>query len=171
MLSDDTIALTEARDEWTAAPGYPRVRLWPDAAGAIRAEAGTPALIPPGATGSASRYHLNLQALRSRFQSDPLTLGLVYFLDEPNRQNQMSAEALTPSQALLALVPNTYATRVLDRDMRAREFEALSRFVERVPVRRLTRPADLATLSDFCDFVVEDLRAMGFARQAAEAVH
>jgi hypothetical protein len=171
VLSDDTIALTEARDEWTAAPGYPRVRLWPDAAGAIRAEAGTPALIPPGATGSASRYHLNLQALRSRFQSDPLTLGLVYFLDEPNRQNQMSAEALTPSQALLALVPNTYATRVLDRDMRAREFEALSRFVERVPVRRLTRPADLATLSDFCDFVVEDLRAMGFARQAAEAVH
>jgi hypothetical protein len=171
VLSDDTIALTERGSEWTAAPGYPRVRLWPDSAGAIRDNAGAPALIPPGESGSASRYHLNLQALRSRFQSDPLPLGLVYFLDEPSHENHPSAEALSASKALLALVPNTYATRVLDRVMRAQEFESLSRFVERVPVRRLTRPADLARLSDFCDFVVEDLRAMGFARTATDAVH
>jgi len=161
VLSDDTIALTESMHEWTAAPGYPRVRLWPDAAGAIRENAGASALIPPGETGSASRFHLNLQALQSRFQSSPLTVGLVYFLDEPDQQSHMSAEAMSPANALLALVPNTYASRVLDRDLRAKEFDALSRFVERVPVRRLTRPSDLTKLSDFCDFVVEDLRANG----------
>jgi hypothetical protein len=72
--------------------------------------------------------------------------------------------AVAPIDAVIALVANTYANQLLDRDLRAREFEMLTDLVARVPVRRLTRPAAFTHLDALCACVRADLEHRGAAR-------
>ena len=58
----------------------------------------------------------------------------------------------------MALVPETYSTRLLNGTQRAREFDLLARLVESVPVRRLTPGADFAGMPWLCETILRDLR-------------
>jgi hypothetical protein len=53
-------------------------------------------------------------------------------------------QPLDRAEGLMSLVANTYATKLMDKHMRAREFELLTRVVNHVPVRRVTPHADVA---------------------------
>jgi hypothetical protein len=56
----------------------------------------------------------------------------------------------------MALVANTYATKLMDKHMRAREFELLTRVVGNVSVRRVTPHADPARITELCNLIVDD---------------
>ena len=56
----------------------------------------------------------------------------------------------------MSLVANTYATKLMDKQMRAREFELLTRVVNKVLLRRVTPHADPARISDLCARILED---------------
>jgi hypothetical protein len=158
VLADDTIVLRDQCGTWMASPGYPRLRLWPAAAEAFVGRAGPLALMPPGASGSASRYHLDLTALPAGFQPDPLPIGAAYVLDSGHPGRSLSSGLYTPAQAVITLVTHTYSPRVLERDQKAEEFCELVRFVQQVPVRSLSAPRDLERLEDICAFVAEECR-------------
>ena len=49
-----------------------------------------------------------------------------------------SFEAVTGKAAMLALLANTYSYNLVDKALRAPEFEALSRLLDQVAVRRVT---------------------------------
>ncbi len=51
----------------------------------------------------------------------------------------------------MSLVANTYATKLMDKQMRAREFELLTRVLNNVPVRRVTPHSDIAHVPELCD--------------------
>ena len=169
VVSDDTIGLTESGPTWTVAPGYPRVRLWPQSAKALAEGKGRSALLPPGESGSTNRYHLDLTSRGFQFQREALPLGLVYLLEESPAGSATVAEPLTPLEGLMALVGNSFASSILDKQMRAREFEVLGRLVERVPIRRLARPTDLVHLTEFCESVLDDIASLGLAPSIAHA--
>jgi hypothetical protein len=170
VLSDDTIALRRVENGWVALPGNARVRLWPESAWAVREQAGALALLAPGESGSTTRYHLDLMAPGCRFRREPIAVGAIYLLDEALLGSDLPrAQTMTPADALMALVANTYATRVLDRSTRAAEFDTLGDLVANVPVRRLTRPSELARLPEFCEFILDDLHSIGLPRQIAAA--
>jgi hypothetical protein len=57
---------------------------------------------------------------------------------------------------LMSLVANTYATKLMDKQMRAREFELLTRVVSHVPIRRVTPHADAARIHELCDTILDD---------------
>jgi hypothetical protein len=57
------------------------------------------------------------------------------------------------------LIANTYATKLMDKQMRAREFELLTRVVSHVPVRRVTPHADPARINELCDRILNDFLA------------
>jgi hypothetical protein len=57
-------------------------------------------------------------------------------------------------------VTNTYVTRLMDRALRAREFDLLGRVVESVPVRRVVPHTDPIRLERLCDVILEDFRAL-----------
>ena len=59
-------------------------------------------------------------------------------------------------KALLSLVADTFANKVLDRDLRAREFDVLSRLVETVPIRRVFPNRDSSRIGDLCRVIRED---------------
>ena len=153
VISDDVVPLREVCQEIVVVPGYPRVNLWPDS---VEALLGSEGALPQITPTWAKRY-LPLDQSQCRFESRRLPLGAIYIFEErdPGRSASM-IEEMTPADALLALVANTYVNYVLDRDMRRREFELLSRLVTNVPVRRLRPIADSAGLRLLCRTIAED---------------
>jgi hypothetical protein len=157
-LTDDIVPLVHAGTAWMAQPGYPRIRLWPPA---IEALAGVPSRLPlrPRRFDS-ERFCLDLTRDGHAFQTTPLPLGMIYLLDP--RVDDPGAPHFTPvppATALLALVAETFATRVQDSALRAAEFETLSRVVSTVPVRRIQPHVDPRGLGQLCAAIVEDCTA------------
>ncbi len=60
---------------------------------------------------------------------------------------------------MLALLANTYSYYLVDKVLRAQEFEALSRLLDQVPIRRVTPHPDPAYLPRMCELIVEDFYA------------
>ena len=166
VLSDDVVALEDAGNRFRVAPGYPRVNLWPDS---VRTLLGSEDALPR-ITPTWAKHYLPLDQNGRRFQSQQLPLGAVYFLGE--RQPGLSApviEEVPAGEALLTLVANTYVNYLLDRDMRHREFDLLSRLVAGVPVRRLRPSADPSGVLALCDAIAGDARRVMNSSPAAVA--
>ena len=155
VLSDDVAPLEDVHDEFLVAPGYPRVNLWPDSVRALRGfEAALPRITPTW-----GKHYLPLDQDRCRFESRHLPLGALYFLGQrdPARAAPL-IEEVPAGEALITLVTNTYVNYVLDRGMRQREFELLSRLVARVPIRRIHPSADPSGILAMCAAIAEDAR-------------
>ncbi len=167
VMADDTVVIRPADGGWTASAGYPRLRLWPESAEALMARGGAPGFLPPGVSGSTSRYHLDLLSPGRRFSADPRPVGVLYLVGDVSPDNATTVTPVPPADALIALVANTYANGLLDQGLRAREFGVLSAVVEQIPVRRLTRPADLAFLPSLGEHVLADLERCGYRGFAA----
>jgi hypothetical protein len=172
VLADDTVSLRESDLGWSAVPGYPRLRLWPESAHSLVQSAGEAGFLPPGESGSARRYHLDLMAPRFGFRPEPRPLGAVYLLQRGNAtdDNMPSVAGVRPAEGVVSLVDHSFGKDLLDRELRGREFEVLSRVVTQVPIRRLTRSTDLTHLPEFCEFVLDDLRSLGLAQPLAATI-
>lgn len=158
VLTDDVAPLGEHGNHFTIQPAYPRVRLWPDSAAALFGSL-------PHITPTWDKRYLGLDHPRFRFQSEPLPLAAIYLLGERRAANEPPrVEPAGTKSALMSLVADTYTTRFLSRDLRAREFELLARLVRVVPVRRLSASADLARISEARERVMQDLAELGALR-------
>jgi hypothetical protein len=96
-----------------------------------------------------------------RFETTPRQLAALYLLGD--RRDDLEApfvEPLERAEGLMSLVANTYATKLMDKHMRAREFDLLSRVLSRVPLRRVTPHSDPACLSNLCDRILSDFNAL-----------
>lgn len=140
VLTDDIAVVREPSAEdprdggegpWIE-PDIPRLRLWPESADLLFGDReALPALTP--------NWDKRSFALGpGSFESKPRRLAAIYLLD-PQAGDGVEPGPLSPREALMALVANTYATRLLDRGMRRAELELLARVVSSVPVRRLHR--------------------------------
>jgi hypothetical protein len=84
-------------------------------------------------------------------------LGVVYlFAPRSEDQGAPRVEKISPREALLELVQNTYMNWVLDREQRAAEFDVLCRLVQKVIVRRITPHAKPEKLAALCDLILRD---------------
>jgi hypothetical protein len=151
VLSDDVTPVVEHGGQFVAHPAYPRVRLWPDSVEGLFGDADFLPRIVPGW----DKRFVDLAGPRFRFQHEPLPLAAIYLLDP--RPGPPSIEAIGAREAVMGIVADTYASYLLDRARRAREFEFVGRLVSGVPVRRLRRGDDLAVVAQACDLVVADL--------------
>ena len=86
-----------------------------------------------------------------------MPLGAIYILGE--REAELTApviEGVVGGEAIMALVANTYVNYLLDRDMRAREFDVLSRLLAGVTVRRVRPTADTSKIFALCESIAAD---------------
>ena len=148
VLAEDIVALEESGGKFHAVPGYPRVCLWPESVSMLlgRNDA-LPQLTPVW-----EKCYLELDGQRGKFATAKLPLGLLYLFaprcDDPGAPR---VEKLSPREALLELIQNTYMNWVLDQEQRAKEFDTLCRLVQEVPVRRImphSKPEKLADLRE-----------------------
>lgn len=157
VLSEDIAPLREDAGRFHVNPGYPRVCLWPDSVNYLL---GSPDALPQLTPVWEKRY-LPLDGFRASFSSTPLPLGLIYlFAPRADEARAPRVEEMSPREALLTLVQNTYMNWLLDREQRAVEFDVLSRLVQQVPVRRIVPHSDPGRIARLCELIQED--AAGF---------
>lgn len=152
ILSDDIVALREQQNAFQVLPAYPHLCLWPDSVKMLYGSSeALPRFIP-----NWEKRRLDLGSQGTRFESRPLPLGAIYVLGERLSDPAPFVEDIRPRAALLSLVADTYANKILDQDMRAREFEFLGRLVTTVPIRRICPHRDATRLEDLCRVIRDD---------------
>ena len=111
--------------------------------------------------------------LTGSFESRLLQLAAVYVLGK--RSHDPSApylENISRADAYVELISNTYCTYLLDKPMRAREFELLGNVLDRVPVKRIVPQAESGSVGRLCSLILEDFanrsRPGKSARDAAD---
>jgi hypothetical protein len=161
VLSEDVVALAETASGFSVIPAYPHICLWPESVALLY---GSEDALPRFSK-SWEKQRLSLDAGEARFENQPLPLGAVYFLEERCQDHAPRVEEMLSREALLSLVADTFANKVLDREMRAREFETLGRLMMRIPVRRVFAHGDGARIRDLCRVIREDFAAIGEARR------
>ena len=157
VLAEDIVALAESGGEFRAVPGYPRVCLWPESVAMLLGrEDALPQLTPVW-----EKRFLELDGQRAKFSEAKLPVGILYlFAPRSDDREAPRVEKISPRQALLELVQNTYMNWVLDREQRAKEFDALWRLVQRVPVRRILPHANPEKIAALCNLILQDARAI-----------
>lgn len=156
VLSDDIAALEEREGLFYLVPAYPQLRLWPESVEMIygRAEA-----LPPF-NPEWDKRGLGPGDQGVRFENRACPLGAVYILSDRRPAPAPYVQPLRSQGALLSLVADTYANKILDRDMRAREFEVLGRLAACVPIRRLFPPSDPDRLQALCRVIETDVASL-----------
>ena len=153
VLAEDVVPLEESGGGFRAVPGYPRVCLWPDSVRMLLGrEDALPQLTPVW-----DKRFLELDGRRAKFAPAKLPFGVIYlFAPRSDDQSSPSVEKISPREALLELVQNTYMNWVLDREQRAAEFDTLWRLVQKVVVRRIAPHAKPEKLVALCDLILRD---------------
>jgi hypothetical protein len=165
VLSDDIVALVEQDGAFHIMPAYPHLSLWPDSVNMLF---GSPEALSRF-TPDWEKRRLDLGNQGARFESRALPLGAIYILGERRPDPAPYLEKMRPQNALLALVAETYANRILDREMRASEFAVLGRLVTTIPIRQLHAHEDADRIVELCriireDFATQDSRRHGLDR-------
>jgi hypothetical protein len=162
VISDDIVALVEREGDLHVMPAYPHLCLWPESVKMLYdSPEALPRLIPDW-----DKRRLAVGDQGTRFESRCLPLGAIYVLGERKPDPAPYIEAIRPQSALLALVADTYANKILDREMRAREFTVLGRLVTTVPIRRVYPHEDSTQLEKLCKVIREDLDSLDALRSA-----
>ncbi len=155
ILSDDIVALREEEEGFLAQPGYPCLRLWPSSTRMLFGS--TDAL--PRITPNWDKRYLEVTEPHYHFEQLARQLRAIYFLD-PIRDDSSKPiiEEISGTEALLCLVGNTYSNYLLTPEMRACEFEFLTRLLRDTYFRKLRLPHDSDCLFQSCEAIMADFK-------------
>jgi hypothetical protein len=155
VLSEDVSALVESNGKFMVQPGYPRVNLWPDA---VHSLYGAPDALPQIVSTWDKRY-FDLGRNGGNFFNQPAALSAIYVLeDRVSEETAPSVESVSAREALISLLTNAHGRHLVERSMRTREFDLLSRVAEVVPVRRVVPHIDFVRLDELCERILHDFR-------------
>ncbi|HKO96940.1 MAG TPA: hypothetical protein VJU86_08110 [Pyrinomonadaceae bacterium] len=155
VLTEDVTTLTDRSSHFLVQPGYPRVNLWPEAVACVRDSDESLPLIAP----TWNKTYLDLERYGERFYKRPARLGGVYVLNERSMSDSAPfINRLTGGEGLLALLTNAHGRYLLEKPMRRREFELLSRVSHQVPIRSAVPHTDLSRLDSLCEAIIADYK-------------
>ncbi|MFQ5744410.1 MAG: hypothetical protein ACE5HV_12600 [Acidobacteriota bacterium] len=158
ILTDDILALVDLGEEFRVQPGHPHLRLWPQSVEALFGSADLLPRITPEHPSWDKRY-LDLTGGRFQFQSQPLPLAAIYIGERCEDSATPRLEVLSGREALLTLISNTYSCQLLDKQMRAQEFDLLGRLLTRVALKRFKIRKGIHYLPSLCDLILDDCQA------------
>lgn len=152
LVSDDICAMTFGADGVPlVAPGYPYLKLWPDALAYLGHDPQQYPRLRPA-------LEKRLCHVIDTFCLQALVLQRVYIL-APTQLSGRAVQRLTPREGMMALQMLTYQQMLLDvLGQRALHFRHCGRVVRRVPLAKVTWPASPLDLEPLVDLLEEDMR-------------
>lgn len=157
VLAEDVVTLDDRGDRFLVRPAYPCIRLWPASAATLY---GSRSALPP-LTPNWDKCYLDLTQQPGQFEREPRRLAAIFLLHERSDDPQAPfVEPVDQASGLMSLIANTYGTKLIDKYMRAREFDLLSRVLAHVPLRRVTPHTDASRLSGLCDLLLSDFERL-----------
>jgi hypothetical protein len=150
VIADDVVGLVEQNGRFSVLPAYPHLSLWPDSVKMLYGpDKALPTLSPDW-----GKQLLSLAANRLKFEQRNLPLGAIFILGERSSDSRAPfIESMPHREGLLSMVANSFATNLLDQDMRAHEFSLLGRVLSEVPIRHLRPNTDATHIQRLCEAV------------------
>jgi hypothetical protein len=149
LIADDMTVIDTSSDAPRVEPGFPRVKLWPDSALALRHDPEALPLIHP------ERTKRSLQ-VSSSFPRAAVPLARCYLLEDGPEE---SSATIPVREAVMALVASTYQAAWLHATgLSRRNLQDCGALVRSGVVRRLQRRRTFEALDDVVRFVEGDLR-------------
>jgi hypothetical protein len=150
VLSDDVVAIVERDGAFHVLPAYPYLSLWADS---VKMLYGPDKTLPAFSVNWDKRV-LSLAADRLCFEEKSLPLGAIFILGERSSESRAPfLETLPAQECLVSLVANSYATGMLDKEMRAQEFALLGRLLASVPLRRVRPHQESTQIDRLCEAI------------------
>lgn len=147
VVADDVTAVQLKGENLAVLPGFPQLKLWPDAVASLgNGFEKLPQLH--------SQVEKRALAVDRDFPQTPLPIKCIYVLEEGNRHEM---EHLQPQEAFIELVRHSYGARVLQTVRASSHFLQCANLAGRVPVCRLKTHRSLRALPDLARFVEENL--------------
>lgn len=153
VVTDDIVALKERDGRFHVLPGYRHLCLCPDV---VESLYGSPSALPQLVSDWEKRS-LAEGMYQTRFETQALPVGAIYVFGDRQPGFFPQIEPLDRRRGLIALVANSFASKVLDKPRRADELGVLGRLVAEVPVRRLCLGQNSRELDRVCDAIGSDL--------------
>ncbi len=153
IITDDVLALdliNSTKGEIRAIPGFPHIKLWPDASETLGNDSSTLPTIHP---------RVDKRGLRPEhgFQNTPVPLKRIYTL---SRGENLESKQLSLKEAFLEILTHSYAARFLGDDGAGPDhFKQCTKLVQHIPVHRLRRPENLDQLYDSARFIEDEIAA------------
>ena len=152
MLADDIAAIHLQKNSQTPyiTPGFPRTRIWADAAVQLNIDI---SLLTPTRK-SLEKYEY---PMFHQFQSNPRAIKSIYHLQRTNK-DELSIEPIPKMRVLQTLVVNTYRHQYLDGlAMRGTQFNLLTKVIQMVDVKKVIRPQAPYRLGELVEMLEQDL--------------
>jgi hypothetical protein len=154
LLTDDLLTLQKSDDGFTAYPGPPRIKLFPEMA---RRFIGEPVNSVPMNSGTRK---LVIPLDSNRTCGSPVPLRVVYTLLSPGEQageQSVRIKPLSPRESFLTLLSNTFNYVILDPSRLQRQFAETARLATIIPVKSLSYPRQAGLLSAVREAILHDL--------------
>jgi hypothetical protein len=149
ILADDVVPVD---DECRVLPGFPRLKLWEDAAGRLDIETAGLRRIRP----HLEKYNL---PIHDRYAGNPLPVRWVYILGSHPLPDTLF-ESIDGMDRFRPLRNNTYRVRFLEgMALNAEHLRLCGRLAGRAHVTRVTRPEHGFDLDDLMDRILADAAA------------
>ena len=157
LLTDDVLRLEEQGGRYIAFPGPPRLKLLPRVARLYLGDVS--AGIPINHRDLHPKRVFPLAA--SQTCATPTRLGAIYVVTAPRkvyRKQRIAVSSLPAVEALVRVLTFTHNHDLTGRNRLARQFDAAQRLIEKIPVRSLSYPRILSSLSEVKAAILTDLR-------------
>jgi hypothetical protein len=151
LVADDALAIEWAGSSPMVIPGFPCIKLWPEAARSLGVPDEAMTMLYP---------HLDKRAwpVNGNFATDRVPLRRVYVLaDGP----EVEIEPLRPAEAVIELIRHAHGVVSLHDFDAATRLKQTSRLVAALSVRRLRRPLALRGLGALAAAIAADVGAGG----------
>lgn len=149
LINDDVVALDLSGDRIQVVPGYPQIKLREEAGSWLRKDYDRLSPISDRGDKRGSNW-------LEMFQSDPLPLRRMYFLEQ-YAADDTGVEAITVQQAIRELIMHTRVNHLITApSYRAMHLQQCSKLLASIPVAWLHRKKSLEALAEVRELVESD---------------
>jgi len=139
LITDDCLLLQEEGDRVMGVGSYPGLRLWPDSLHALDEQEDAYDYV----SHYSAKRRVGHKDVSIPFYNQPLPVRHIYVLADPQEASEeglVQIQRMSTRVGVITLLGSTFRLDITDRERNAREFEALSRLAERLPLFRLSYP-------------------------------